>query len=342
MQKDSSLNDHATIKEKQPPGQINNNQLNNTIPKPTTFEISVRNPIINESQIKNKLSINKTGERKLLKLTVKYKNRWERIVKEFNGFGIRDLQGILAKTVKRVLNKCNRENDKLFHPSQINQLKTDFVIKIFNTMIRKRKQEYEEGYLDLVDTFINFAFLDNSKRRQRMAESQMKLMKNFLVKVIETSKKEETKLRKIRKDYLNLEQVAVKEFTKVKDEEGSKAETGVCSIDDAFYCSLIRSCIKIEKVCEIILKNKDNRFKQSELDMYSKFLIEKKEKMEQRAKYVLKYGNNEKVYRKLCDTMSLMERCYNRLQVATVRQVVDDINELFMKSDSETKQDLHD
>ena len=151
MQKDSSLNDHATIKEKQPPGQINNNQLNNTIPKPTTFEISVRNPIINESQIKNKLSINKTGERKLLKLTVKYKNRWERIVKEFNGFGIRDLQGILAKTVKRVLNKCNRENDKLFHPSQINQLKTDFVIKIFNTMIRKRKQEYEEGYLDLVE-----------------------------------------------------------------------------------------------------------------------------------------------------------------------------------------------
>ena len=338
MRSESRLNDQEANEAREHRGLVDTNPPEPSTPKPTKLDVPNGNPIINGSSILERMPINKTKENKLFEVTVTYKNRWERIAKEFPGFGISELKSILVKIVKRALNKVNRENDRIFHPSQINGLKMDFVVKIFNTMIRKRKQEYEEGYLDLLDTFRDFAFLDNARRRQRMSESQKKLMKNFLVKVVETSKKEETRLGRIKKEYINLEKEAVKEFCKTREDEESKYNTEACLIDDSFYCSLIRKCLKIEKVCTVILSNQQNRFKQTELDMYRRFLAKKKEGMQRRTDYVQKYGQNKKVHGKLCETLDLMERSQRQLETATIIQVVEDINELFMKSDSETKQ----
>lgn len=272
-------------------------------------------------------NFNKTKEKKLFESCVDNRNKWSEIAKDFPGVDITYLQNTLSKITKRILNKINRENGRTHPPSSINKLKTIFILKIFKTAVDKRKQESSEGFIDLIDVFQVYAFSSIKKMREQNTSLKLKLMKNFLNKVMFTQKKEARKLEELRREHCALANKFTKEF---KGKEGRE-------IDGEFFGSLMAGCHKVEKVCLDIKNRSDNRFRENELWAYRIFLEKKAERLNKKAEFIKNREEEEFsfVYKRVIEVVELVEECLERLKQAKLLEVVSDMNKVFLYSDDE-------
>lgn len=301
-------------------------------PSPKVSQAKSINPFTTETTKKPKtLKLTKAQEKRLFTVLKSTDTDWKLTQHHFPKVPESLLKLTLSRLMRRCFAKMNRQFDYLVNSREIGQMKQSYLLKVFATFLRKGVQKMEGDAVSFDQLLSDYIFKPRSVLKTLYPPSQQKIIRFLLKRTVEIFEIEEIRqLRNIKikkqleKQQLGLERVDEIEF--YENFEESRDDTLVSILDEYE---------KIRNAFRRIKANEENVFekqkavelfellKKSMLGMEKHMRVQKGKKGRRGVECLFEEAKGKVVF------------CVERLKSARLTFAFENINELFMRSDSE-------
>lgn len=253
--------------------------------------------------------------------------KWSVVEQQFKDITTEKAKQTISKLMKRTLQKINKTHGKAFTHKEISLLESDYLFKIFRSLIARKIQKSDEDKVDLFEMMFNYMFYSANKVNKQYNDKQQKIIGYLLIRTMEINDME--RARKFKKKKI----AKKKGFNNDKDtnleskfEENEKNNT----IEE-----LINSCERVRTIYKAIKGREGNSFFELELKEFQTDIKTHYEVIRSCARKLAGKDLDKGIILMFEDAIRRFKFCKERLKNAELKFPIERIEQIFICSDVE-------